>query len=214
MSVIVVATGLVGFGVSTALLAVGMTSMGLRYLLAVALGYTCFLVLVRLWVERERRAIGRRLVDGLDLPDVGSPISADDVPMPGGEGSFGGGGAGRAWELDGTTELSAGLDVDADADALVLLPAALVIVGVVAVVAVIWTAPALLAELLLDALLVSGLYRRLRNVEAQPILGAAVRRTWMPATAVALVLAGSGFVMQRLVPSADSIGDVVRALAS
>jgi len=44
------------------------------------------------------------------------------------------------------------------------------------------------------------------------IVETAVRRTWLPAVAIAVALAGAGFVVQHELPGARSLGDVVRAL--
>lgn len=66
--------------------------------------------------------------------------------------------------------------------------------------------------MLLDVLLVSGLYRRVAHIESGSWLSAAVSRTWIPATLVALLLAAAGFVVQKIVPQADSIGDIMALL--
>ena len=78
-----------------------------------------------------------------------------------------------------------------------------------AVAYVVWTAPVLLAEVLLDVVLVAGLYRSLRSLEPQSWLRTAVRRTWKSAVVVAVLMAAFGFVVQTLLPQVDSIGDVL-----
>lgn len=236
MTMMVTATGLAGFGASVVLLQLGVSSMPVRYSLAVIIAYTVFLLLVRLWVEYQRRGFqaDAEIVDVLPplMPGAGNPASSE--PSLYGGGTFGGGGAQRAWTGSGpsgiatpmhelpvanpmpasTSDLSiaAVSDIDLDDAWIIVVPALVLVAGVVAAVWVIYTAPVLLAELLLDVALVSGLYRRLRKLEPQSWLLVVVRRTWIPFTAVILSLVAGGFLMQSLVPEADSIGDVVKVV--
>lgn len=224
MSLIVVATGLVGFGASAGLLGAGMVSMPLRYGLAVAIAYATFLLLVRLWALYQRRSF----ID--DLPNVDVPVSdialgggGDAVAEPDfGGGEFGGGGAGRSWDGD----LSSGdpsvsvlssdgssgslSDVDLDEGWVVVAPLVLAVGTLVAAVYVIYIAPALLAEVLLDVLLVSGLYRGLRGLERRHWLSGIFRRTWVPVTGVLVLSVALGYGVQQMCPNADSIGDLFR----
>lgn len=55
LGLILTVTGATGFGVSYLLLHGGMDAMWLRYPLAVLGAYGLFLLLIRLWVELERR---------------------------------------------------------------------------------------------------------------------------------------------------------------
>lgn len=236
MTMLVTATGLAGFGASMVLLRLGISSMPVRYSLAVISAYAVFLLLVRLWVEYQRRGF-RADADIVDvLPELiqrsGSPAAGE--PSLYGGGTFGGGGAQRAWSGSGpsghsvpmhelpvansmpvhtsdvpTTAVS---DIDLDDAWIFLVPALVLAAGLVAAVWVIYTAPVLMAELLLDVALVSGLYRRLRKLEPQSWLFVAIRRTWIPFTVVILSLVAGGFLMQSLVPDADSIGDVMKVV--
>ena len=70
----------------------------------------------------------------------------------------------------------------------------------------------LLAELLFDAALSAGLYRRLRDVRGEHWLRTAVLRTAGPFAAVALLFSLAGGVMQSVVPEARSIGQVFESL--
>lgn len=225
MSLIVVATGLLGFGASVGLLAAGMVSMPLRYGLSVAIAYAVFLLLVRLWAAYQRRSF----VD--DLPDVDIPVpdialgggrdDAVDEPAFGG-GEFGGGGAGRRWEVDlasGDPEVSvlsssgsseSLSDVDLDEGWVIVVPIVLALGTLVAAVYVIYIAPALLAEVLLDVLLLSGLYRGLRGLERRHWLSSIFRRTWLPVCGVLVLSVALGYGVQQMRPNADSIGDLFR----
>lgn len=231
MSVIVIATGLAGFGTSAVMLAAGVSSMALRYFVSVACAYVVFLILVRLWAAYQR---GRVDADGdpTDLiPDL-APADAAPEASVGGGGEFGGAGAGGRWEPAPNTirvsgaesiglepavtteavpsESDFSIDVpDLDDLGVLLVVPALLLGGILAALYVVYAAPVLLAEVLVDVLLVSGLYRRLKNIESRSWLATAVRRTWIPVAVVAALLTSAGFIMQRVVPHADSIGDIL-----
>lgn len=225
---IVAGTGLAGFGASATLLGLGVSSMPIRYFIATLLAYAVFLVLVRVWAEWQRRRLdfGPDVADLVPYPDQlpHHDYAVGGEPWHGGEGRFGGGGAGRSWEASDGTDVGvehvpagigraadAGgswLDIDLDEGWVLLVPVVLLVGGLVAAASLVYAAPMLLAEVLLDVVLVSGLYHRLRKLEPQSWLATAVRRTWIPVLTVAALLAGGGFVVQRAMPQADSIGDV------
>jgi hypothetical protein len=71
----------------------------------------------------------------------------------------------------------------------------------------------LLAEVALDAALVTTAYRRLRRTDARNWIGSVLRRTWAPALVLIVMLAIVGSLLHRVVPEARSIGGVVRALS-
>jgi hypothetical protein len=75
---------------------------------------------------------------------------------------------------------------------------------------VICIAPALLAEILVDGVLVTGLYRCLRGHDTKRWLKAAVKRTWLPVTGMAAIFAIGGLLMQKFAPEARSITDLLR----
>jgi uncharacterized membrane protein len=85
--------------------------------------------------------------------------------------------------------------------------------GLIAILYVVYAAPVLLAEVALDAVLVTGLYRKLRREDARHWLDSAVRRTWAPALVAGLFLMVAGIAIQWALPAADSIGDVWRTAA-
>lgn len=160
----------------------------------------------------------------------------------GGGGEFGGGGAGGGWTPSaGGQNLVAqgmggsgggagggsgggsgggalgGLDIDLGDDGcgVVLAVAALalaILAGVVASFYVVWIAPALLAEILVDGLLVAGLYKGVRGIERRHWLRAALRRTLVPLALIMLFSAAAGYAMQSVTPDARTVGDFWRAL--
>ncbi len=170
---------------------------------------------------------------GIDVVDIpfGLPEFGDSAPDDfGGGGGFAGGGAGgripgvvnvargssgvpsaaRSSVAGGDKGPSFGLDLGAlDEGAWVLIPAAIAAaVALGAAIYVVYIAPVLFAELLLDAALAAGLYRRLKGVQGQHWLRSAVRRTVGPALVAAVLLAISGALMQTVYPGASSIGRV------
>ncbi|MEX2394925.1 MAG: hypothetical protein WD826_10655 [Actinomycetota bacterium] len=70
MSLIVICTGGAGFFASAGLLTIGVTSMAVRYALALVGAYVVFLLLIRLWVELHRRGVELN-PDLLDIADLG-----------------------------------------------------------------------------------------------------------------------------------------------
>lgn len=211
MGAIVALTGLAGFLCSATLLHAGMGAMWQRYPTAVLAAYIVFLLLV--WVWLRLRGDGG---DGLDLPDGGDAHAPSG--WHGGGGRSGGGGASASFDTDASpTELETLTLGDAvpdgfDADDGIFVAIAIAIAAAAALGAVwlVWAAPTLFAEILLDATLSAGLYRRLRHLQAEHWLVTAVRRTCWPFLLTAIVVAAVGALVQALVPGADSIGDLLR----
>ena len=207
--------GITAFASSVLLLGLGLEQMGLRYFLAVVVGYVTFLLLIRVWIALNRDAHDLSVPDLFHaVPDLphGSIETATDASFSGGSS---GGGASHSWG-EPNVEIADLSDVDAD-DAwpvvIAVVVAAILAVGaIIALWYVVYTAPILLAEVALDAALVAGMYRKLRREEAGHWLGSAVRRTWKPAAIVAICLTAAGLVMQWAVPSALSVGEVFRRL--
>jgi hypothetical protein len=200
VAVIVALAGLSAFLTSAASLNAGLDSMGMRYGAAALGGYVVFVGLVRVWIAIRR---------GWE-PDV-EPDMAADVIEPWGGGASGGRGSGDAAGLDATGFFD-GFDLDLDVLFFVIAAVLLALAGVIAVVYVVYTAPLLLAEVALDAALVSTLYRRLRREDAGSWAGAVLRRTWAPALIVVVCVSLAGFALEAAVPEAHSIGGVIRTL--
>lgn len=225
MSLIVLLTGAAGFLASFGLLLAGVRGMALRYPLAACVAYAAFLLLLWTWA----RSHGRK--DEFDTPDFeGASDGPSSSGWHGGGGHSGGGGANASFEAPSSSASSSsswssspqrsggdgGLDLPSldDADVFGWIVAAIVVlaVAVLATVFALWSAPGLMAEVLLDVTLAGGLYRRLRRIESQHWLATALRRTAVPFLLVAVLAAAAGFVGAQYVPGADSIGEVIAAL--
>lgn len=212
MFILVSLTGLAGFGASVAMLAAGVETMALRYTLAMGLAYLAFLLLLWLWLRTSA-------ADYFDAGSFGGPDGHADAPatdFAGGGGSFDGGGASGNVEfgtqdsaIDAIADNPLGVVNDAD-EATIPLAVIVLAVGIaLSSLFVIWSAPVLFAEILVDALLATGLYRRLRMLEPQHWMLAALRRTMIPFVLTTLTLAAAGWGMQAYAPEARSLGEVL-----
>ena len=239
MLLLVGITAVTGFATSYVLLHAGLTLMAVRYPLAVGVAYLAFLALVRLWLRRFRlraRVTRRERGEDVDLDVLELPLdqlfTRGPPPEPqfigfGHGGGFSGGGGGTDWGDVPPTLPSAdvasvsrgggsaggGWDVDLDEGAVWLIPITIIVAIALGVVTyLVYLAPTLFAELLLDAGLAAGLYHRLMRTERRSWLTTAIRNTVVPACFVAALLALAGTIMQAVVPTAVSIGGVVSQL--
>lgn len=224
MLLIVAMTGAAGLVASFVLLQVGLTAMWLRYLVAFGAAYLAFLLLLWLWLRT-------RAEDYLDVPDLSglgpSGSNGNAAPTFTGEGgNFGGGGASGSYghPIDApVVDASAAVGGDhggavgetlgaaAGADEFVIPLLVLVALGALLLSSlwVVYSAPALFAELLVDGVLAAGLYRRLRRLEHQHWLETAFRRTVWPFILTAIVVCVAAWGMSLYAPEAHSIGQVL-----
>jgi len=218
MMLILLATGAAGFFVSYALLHLGVGWMWIRYPIAILLAYCMFLLLLRLWVAYQRsQSLDEDIEDYADatLETVDGGSEQEFVIGDGGE-------AGNNWSENSTFDSSSssaeessaagGFDLGFDLDDGWLIVAVVLIIAacLVASLYIVYIAPALLAEILVDSLLIAGLYRKLRRVEKRYWLESAVRKTLLPVLLTAALFTAAGWLMQRIVPEAQSIGEVWR----
>lgn len=219
MFVLVTLTGMAGFLASALLLSGGMLTMWSRYLAAFGFAYLAFLGLLWLWLRT-------RAADWGDVPDFSGSLpnpshSHEHSQCIGAhDGDFGGGGASGSFH-------SAGVDTPADAVPTEVVGEALSAAGQAEEFAIplivlvflatlllsslflVWSAPTLFAELVVDGILSASLYRRLRGLQAQNWVMTAIRRTAWPFAVTALIAAGIGWGMAQYAPEAHSIGEVV-----
>jgi hypothetical protein len=219
LAVIVTGTGLAGFLIAAGLLALGLDSMAVRYGLSVVGAYATFMGLVRLWIELYRRQVD--LTDALDLASE-IPGDFDGFDAIGDGGASGGGGADGAWAplatpiesgpIDasvGETSGGGALDVlDLDEGWLIAIPI-MFIGALVASALLIWSGPILLAELVLDVVVVSSLYRRLAHSDKRSWFTTTIRKTWVPALVAAVLVVGAGLTLDLVAPEARTIGEAL-----
>lgn len=168
--------------------------------------------------------------------DVGDVISGVDFPSVRGTaqgtvnlfagGTSGGGGGGAEWAMaippvpsestsspvgDSVGSAAGELLSGFDSDELMwlLLALAAVLGGLLAVLWVIYVAPAMLAEVALDAALVGTAYRRIQSQNLEAWTTAVLRRTSLPALALAAMMVLAGWALEHAAPGAHSIGAVV-----
>ncbi|MGB9991811.1 hypothetical protein [Pseudoduganella rhizocola] len=210
MFILVALTGLAGFGASAAMLGAGIDSMAMRYTLAMGVAYIVFFMLLWLWLRTSA-------ADYIDMIPIGSGNTTEDAAgIAGGGGSFDGGGASANFDTDSSRsaleavaenplEAVASADEGAIPLAVILLALGIALSSLF----VIWSAPVLFAEIAVDALLAAGLYRRLRLLEPQHWMRAALRRTILSFVLTTLAVSAAGFGMQAYAPEARSLGEVL-----
>jgi hypothetical protein len=219
LSLVIGATAVVGFVLSTALLVFGVQSMAWRYGFAFVGAYVAFLGLLRFWavmyfsgVEVDAEALDWFPID---------PIP--DVPIGDGGGFAGGGASGSVDQpaaaashheaVRARPSGGDGLDlIDLDEGWLIVVPIVMLAGALIASFVVIWSAPGLLAELILDIVLASRVYRRMSGLDRRAWFETGVRKTWIPALAVGVLLVGGAALLQVALPGTHSMGDVLHRL--
>jgi len=214
VTVILTLTALAGFLTSVVLLHSGMSWMWLRYPLAISLAYGVFLLLLWLWLRLQRGIPDIELVDihlgDLDLSSYTSTSSGHSTNFGGG-GNFSGGGAGGSWgrstSASGSGSSSHGFfpDLDLEEGWLIVLAILALLGALIATLYVVYIAPALLAEILVDGALVAGLYKRVKHSRERHWLRGAVRQTVLPAVLVILFFTVAGVALQKAVPGAQTM---------
>ena len=217
MFFLVALTGGAGFLASFSLLHAGMEAMWLRYPAAVSIAYLVFLVLLWLWLRT-------RAEDYADVPLPNQPgtsqASAKEKVFSGKGGEADGGGASGSFELAGEDSTvietapdavgeALGAAAQAEEFSIPLIVIVLVVAATLSSLLVVYSAPLLFAELLVDGVLAASLYRRLRGLEQRHWLETALRRTFLPFLMTAIFAAAAGWSMAWYVPGANSIGKVL-----
>lgn len=217
MSLIVGLTGAAGLLFSFIMLELNVTSMALRYPLALLMAYGIFLLLLWLWLRTKAE-------DYVDIPDLSGLVpqgSGGGFPeFEGGGGNFGGGGASGSFdgpvsfapvESDSSPLSEAAGAVDgADELAIPLIAIAFALGLALASLYVVYAAPMLFAELLVDGALSYALYRRIKAADSPHWLESAVRRTALPFVLTGVFVSATGAAMAAYAPGAQSIGQVIQ----
>lgn len=225
MLIVTVSTA-VAFLTSVLLLVLQIHWMAIRYGAAAMAGYATFLLLLRGWV-RWRWSRVQLNADGSDV--VGDilnnvPINLDVPSLPdapvrfaGGGGRSGGGGASGSWgsPVKASSGGSSGgkgggvsLDLDGDDLFWVIVAAVAAFGGLIAVGYVIWIAPTLLAEAIVNGAVAGKVYHGMRQREDDFWTSRIFRRTIVSGVVVIVCAVVAGYAFNRIAPEARSIGGV------
>jgi hypothetical protein len=183
----------------------GLAAMYVRYPISALIAYLVFLLLLRLWqgLQAHQPDLAVHLEEMGTQPGVNNTANGkiEDKQL-GPKRSF----------LDALDAIDL-LNIFDDAPGLLMcLLIAVIALALLLLGLVLSFAPVLLAEVLLDGLLVAGIWKRFKKSGDDNPLGAAFRITRIPALLVILALFVIGYVFKLVDPSAKSIGDVIRAL--
>jgi hypothetical protein len=191
MALLVALTGGAGFLCSFTLLRSGIDAMWLRYLISVGAAYLAFLVLLWLWM----RISAPSYVDLRDLTRLDSADPAWDDARREHDSRRGP----SLWDM---------VDMELEFALPVMV---LVFVGsmLVASCYIVYTAPVLFAELMLDGVLAVTLYHRLRALDVRHWLETAIRRTYPTFLLAGVILVVAGLGMSQYASQAKSMGEVL-----
>jgi hypothetical protein len=222
MLLLVALTGGAGFLGSFALLTFGVDSLASRYPLAVGIAYVAFLLLLWVWLRTapdDYQGIDEVVSDVIAaLPDT----AAGTPHYMGGGAHFGGGGASGHWDATSSSDPLVELpdvpipNVDvADADewaiplAVIVVVVGLVLTVLLASASVVFSAPILFAEMIVDGVLAATLYRRLRQMQSRHWLHSAIRRTVIPFAMTAALMSVAGWGLSVYAPGAQTLGEAI-----
>lgn len=217
---ILAVTGVSAFLTSFVLLKLGITQMVVRYPIAILAAYGVFVMLIGVWLWLQQSGMDTadvviETVDYIDpaVIDIASPRgvnvgsfgSSDVVPRGISSGADSGGGG-----ID-----LPGIDVDLDLDDAIWIVLLLVVVlaGLLAIFYIVWIAPVLLAEVLVDSLLAAGLYKTVKGIERRNWVATVLRKTALPAILALIFFSLAGFFVQKIEPDAASIGEAWRLMS-
>lgn len=217
MALLVALTGIAGFVASYILLGSGLVEMWLRYLAAFGVAYLTFLIMLWFWMRT-------RADDYVDLSYMLNAIpsgnSSAGSGYTGNGGNFGGGGASTSFDapdVDISGDSGAGdivgeaVSAAAQAEELAIPLVALILIGslLLSILFMIYSAPVLFAELLVDGVLSASLYRKLRGLDTHHWLETAIRRTVWPYILTAFFVSACGWAMSLYAPEAHTVRDVI-----
>ena len=194
MTLLVALTAGAGFLCSVALLHAGLAALWLRYLVSVGAAYLAFLSLLWLWL----RISAPSYIDARDLTGLARGDQSWDDHW-------------REARPRGGPSLAdlVGIEIEL---ALPLLVLVFVCTLLIACCYIVYGAPLLFAELMLDGVLAATLYQRLRTLDARHWLETALRHTWPTFLLAAVIMVVAGYAMEQYLPGVRSIGEVMHRL--
>jgi len=202
--------------------------MAVRYGVAAVAGYATFLFLLRTWVRWKwsRASFASDSDGGIDPGDL---IGNVDIPMPSlphgaanfasGGGRSGGGGASGVWDSAVKSVSPAkgggggkgggwGLDLDGDDLFWVIVAVVAAFGGAVAIGYVIYIAPTLLAEAIVNGAVAGKVYHGMQKRDHEFWTEQIFKRTIVSGAIVIVCAVVAGYAFNRIAPEAVSIGGV------
>jgi hypothetical protein len=215
----------VAFLTSVLLMVLHIRWMAVRYGVAAAAGYATFLFLLRAWVRWKWSRVS---FDGGGL-DPGDVLDSIDLPVPslsrgpadfaGGGGRSGGAGASGSWDSPVKSVSTAkgggggkgggwGLDLDGDDLFWLIVAAVAAFGGAIAIGYVIYIAPTLLAEAIVNGAVAGKVYHGLQKRDHEFWTEQTFKRTIASALVVIVCAVVVGYAFNKIAPEAVSIGGV------
>jgi hypothetical protein len=221
---IVSLSAVVAFLTSVLLMVLHIRWMAVRYGVAAIAGYAMFLFLLRAWV-RWRWSRVTLNADGNDFIDAGSNL---DIPLPsfsgggsgsgggfgGGGGRSGGGGASGSWGSSGGSSGGGGkgggggLDLDGDDLFWIIVVIVAVFGGAIAIGYVVWIAPTLLAEAVVNGAVAGKVYHGMQKRDHEFWTDEIFKRTIFSGIVVIVCAIVAGYAFNKIAPEAISVGGV------
>lgn len=186
MTLMILLTGMAGFLASFVMLHAGLEKMWLRYPLAILVSYVVFLFLLKIWLW---------LQEPKDGPGLDADFSVADFDLGGSSGGSSSGGSGFDF----------GFDIDLGDGAVLIIVLIVLALVLFALVYVVYIAPVLLAEILVDGLLISSLSLGLKETDRQHWLSSVLKRTWIPLMIIVALFVIAGATLHTTHPEARSI---------
>ena len=219
--ILVTIASAVAFLTSALLLVMQIHWMAIRYGLAAVAGYGTFLLLLRAWVRWKWSRFSPD-GSGFDPGDLTGNVSLPSMPQArfaGGGGRSGGGGASGTWgsRAQSVSPVKSGgghggggwsLDLDGDDLFWLIVALAAAFAGIVAVGYVIWIAPTLLAEAIVNGAVAGKVYHGLRKQDDDFWTSQIFKRTALSGAVVVLCAIIAGYAFNKIAPEARSIRGV------
>lgn len=253
MTLIVAASISVGALTTAALMRLGVETLWLRWLPALAGAYLAFFAGVWAWLhlsaygrhlrQESAREKGSFVENAVDVADL-----ASNIPLPrgggtvaraalrAGGGAFDGGGASASWVGDSVARaasppssgIAEGLgevagdavgEIAGDEKGFALVVAIALLAAVLALLFgaaafVIWQAPAILGEVVFEALLGSPLVKGVKSVGEANWAGALLSHTWKPFGLVAFFAMAFAIFASAVAPEARTATEVIAVLST
>jgi hypothetical protein len=244
MTAILTATILVGLATTWVLYRIHLNVFAIRYGLAVITAYAAFVGFIKVWLWYVEYCGRRRSCDTADdwfdciNFSGGGSSSGSGVSFSGGGGKFGGGGASGSWASETNAQAApvivapspksssstsskssskssgGGLGDDLGELILVLLIIALVLAIIASFVWIVWAAPAILSEVVFNAVLAGALARHTHRATCGEWIGGVIKKTAIPFALILALSVTMGWWAQHICPSAVRLRDAFHCVKS